>query len=118
MGAGRMADVAEAGGPDPQTHHRGKGGGGWPSGRGRGQQERLATQRPARGGRREPGRARAPALPVDRRRGPGRHVVRRLPGRAAPGIEATLFPRRAQPSGRRQPAPRLCSPGSPGASPL
>lgn len=73
---------------------------------GRRQQERLATQRPARGGRREPGRAQAPALPVDRRRGPGRHVAGGLPGRAAPGIEATLFPRCARPRGGQRPAPQ------------
>lgn len=73
---------------------------------GRRQQERLATQRPARGGRREPGRAQAPALPVDRRRGPGRHVAGGLPGQAAPGIEATLFPRCARPRGGQRPAPQ------------
>lgn len=38
--------MAEAGGPDPRTHHQAGGGG-----RGRRRQARLATQRPARGGR-------------------------------------------------------------------
>lgn len=115
---GRRGRGGWAGPPNPPA-----GRGGWPGGRGRRKQERLATQRPARGGRREPAGpspAQAPALPVDGWRGPGRHVAGRRPGRLlresrrpglTPGIEAALFPRRALQRSRRRPAPQLCSPG-------
>lgn len=98
--------------PEPTTR---RGRGGRPSGRGRRQQARLATQRLARGRRGSwpgPGPAPAPALPVARRRGPGRHVARESGRpRPAPGIEAALFPcraRRGAGGGRQHPA---CSPG-------
>lgn len=102
--------------PEPTTR---RGRGGQPSGRGRRQQARLATQRLARGRRGSrpgPGPAPAPALPVARRRGPGRHVARESgrPG-PAPGIEAALFlcrARRGAGGSRQHPA---CSRGGGGA---
>lgn len=102
MGAGRMADVAEAGGPGPQTHHQKRRG--LAKREGEEEAQRLATQRPAgrtlgAGGL---GLAKAPAGPVDGRRGPG--AMLRAPAwlgcsegpgvqaaGLAPGIEAALF---------------------------
>lgn len=43
VGAWRMADVAEAGGPGPQTHHQKKAGG-WTTGRGGRMPQCLTTQ--------------------------------------------------------------------------
>lgn len=62
--------MAEAGGPDPQTHRRAGGAGGRPCAGGRGGRSVWPLRsRPRR--TRGAGLARAPALPVDRRRGPG-----------------------------------------------
>lgn len=110
MGAGRIADVAEVGGPGPQTHHQKRRG--RPSGRGRRAPQHVAGQQPARGHWEHPAQL-GPGTrqPCGQVVWPGHHVVSVPRARASrwPGssqLEAMWFPRLA--------LRRTCSSGDPG----